>query len=69
MSDDPDTNIVLQMPRSKKGRYVAASRAEGLTLATWIMRTLDANSTPFPSASEKQSRDISASPQDPPQDS
>ena len=48
MTHDPETKIVLALPRAQKGRYVAASRAAGLTLAAWIFARLDDASEPFP---------------------
>jgi hypothetical protein len=45
---DPTALIVLRMPRSRKGRYVAASRARGMKLFDWILATLDAASQPIP---------------------
>lgn len=48
MTHDPETKIVLALPRSTKGRYVAASRAAGQTLFGWILATLDAASQPIP---------------------
>jgi hypothetical protein len=45
MPPNPDTpppaQIVLRLDRPRKGSYVAAARAEGLTLAAWILRHLD----------------------------
>lgn len=48
MPPDPDSVIVLRIPRAQKGRYVAASRAADLTLAAWITATLDAAAPPIP---------------------
>lgn len=50
MSPIPDSNIVLRLPREQKGRYVAASRAAGTTLAAWIFAQLDAASAQIPPA-------------------
>jgi len=44
MTSDQETNIVLRLPRADKGRYVAAAREQGLTLAAWIFARLDAAS-------------------------
>lgn len=52
MTTIPDSNIVLRLPRPQKGRYVAAARAQGLTLAAWIFARLDECSAPFPPSSE-----------------
>jgi len=35
------TTIVLSLPRTAKGRYVAAARQEGKTLAAWVFARLD----------------------------
>ena len=51
------SSIVLRIPRSEKGRYVATSRAQGLTLAAWIRQTLMANSAPYDSAQKTQTSD------------
>ena len=61
MPQHPDTpppaQIVLRIDRPRKGRYVAAARAEGLTLAAWILRHLDSGAQaqlgpdPFPEKS------------------
>ena len=55
MSTEPDSQIVLRVPRSQKGRYVAAARAQGLTLAAWIFARLDESSQPFPKPGEESS--------------
>jgi len=47
MEPIPDSIIVLRLPRPAKGRYVAASRAAGMTLAAWIRATLDAAAPPI----------------------
>jgi hypothetical protein len=38
---DPEAIIVLRIARERKGRYVAASRSAGLTLAAWCLAHLD----------------------------
>ena len=43
----PPALIVLRLQRAQKGRYVAASRAAGLTLMQWIAATLDAAAPPI----------------------
>lgn len=47
------SSIVLRIERERKGRYVAAARAEGLTLAAWITAKLDSHLPP-PHARETQ---------------
>ena len=57
MTHDPqDSIIVLRLPRSQKGRYVAASRASGLTLAAWILARLDTASAPIPPPDDSPGR-------------
>lgn len=41
------SSIVLRVPRETKGRYVAAARAQGLSLAAWMLRHLDSISPPI----------------------
>ncbi len=48
---DPSALIVLRMPRTKKGRYVLASRIEKKKLYEWIIEKLD-------QASEDSAREI-----------
>ena len=35
------SSIVLRVPRATKNLYVATARAQGLTLAAWILARLD----------------------------
>jgi len=55
MDHAPKTSIVLALPRTAKGRYVAAARQEGKTLAAWVFARLDEASAHI-SFSEKQGR-------------
>lgn len=50
MSADPDSIIVLRLPRPQKGRYVAAARAQGLTLAAWLLAVADRAAPELPAA-------------------
>jgi hypothetical protein len=55
MTHDPESQslIVLRIPREEKGRYVAASRAAGLTLAAWMRATLTAAAPPVSRGEEE----------------
>lgn len=46
MNDD-ETQIVWKLPKGKKGRYVAASRAAGKSLVQWLADVCDAASEPI----------------------
>lgn len=37
-----DGHLNMRVPMTTKGRWVAASRAAGLTLSEWVTRVLDA---------------------------
>jgi len=39
-----DGHLHIRVPLETKGRWVAASRASGLSLSEWVTRTLDAAS-------------------------
>jgi hypothetical protein len=38
---EEETEIVLRVPKSRKGAYVRASRAENTTLANWMFKQCD----------------------------
>lgn len=50
----PESIIVIRLPRAEKGRYVAASRAAGQTLADWCRATLTAAAPPIDAPAEKK---------------
>ena len=50
MSTDPDSIIVLRLRRPQKGRYVAAARCQGMTLAAWLLSLADRAAPEIPPA-------------------